>query len=641
MMLLALCLTFPCLAQETPFELRHAKDQVHWLYWSQDAVAQAKDGGRPIILSLGFEGCPGCETMSAESFSNAAIATLMNEQYTPLLVDADAWPEVAQQYAALAVELGIKPEYPLNLFLTPEMEPFAATGYLPPTAAPGDPPGWLDTLELVSEAWQADPEEAVRTAKSLTAELATRLDTASPPAKLSDDVRDAALTALKDSYDAEFGGFGMQWKTIPCLELSFLLRESVARKDTVLRRMVTQTIDRIAASPTYDPIAGGVFSGCVDRAWQVPNFEKRLSDNALFAALLVDVNLVTGDAKYRDLAEQTLTYIVNRLRRDDGALVDGQRGNLSLWGWSAAQARAVLGDDLGLPAEPVAPGPLKLTEEQRQKLLDSRAEAQQSAWLVDTRLASNGLTITAFAKAAQAWGEPSDAENAVKVGLSSRWIWPTDGTPADLDDYALLASSYVDLWEMAFVPEWLNEAQELVAQVEQKLGGDAAQAFYLRPVNAVGPPVRERRAVDGALPAGNAVMAKLLLRLSRLQEDHDQRARAEAVLQSFGQAAEADSVHHLTLLGAQRWLNPQLPGIAILGPAEDAGPLLAAARSIYLPERVIAWLDPAGEDADAIKQAASLFENRSAGETARAYVCSLTSCKRPVNTPEQLIGQLQ
>lgn len=631
-----------CPAQSTPFEERHSADQVKWLYWSAEAVRQAQDAGRPILVSIGFEGCPGCEQMSKESFTDPEIAGLMNERFACLLLDAEAWPDTAQQYAVLAQELGVKPVYPLNLFLTPDMQPFAATGYLPPAAEPGDPPGWLDTLEMLLADY--DPAQAAASAKALAAKLAARLDTAGQPAKLPDSLRDAAVEALREGYDAEYGGFGWQNKRVPVGELAFLLRESVAHDDSVLLRMVTQTVDTIAASPTYDQLEGGVFTGCLDRAWQYPNFEKRLSDNARFATLLVDLHLVTGDAKYRTLAELTLGYLADGLRRGDGALVEGQRGGIALWGWSAAQAKAVIGaaaDELGWPDEPAVPGPFFLDAGLRLKLLESRAEARQEASIPETRLASHGLAITAFARAAQAWGNPNDAENAVRIGLASRWIWPTDGPPADLADYALLAASYIDLWETAFVPKWLSEASDLVKQVEQKLGGEPGQAFYLRPVSPVGPPVRERRAVDLELPAGNAVMAEVLLRLGRLKDDLTLRKRAEEVLDAFAQPATADPQHHLTLLGAARYLNPELPGIAILGPPEHAGPLLAAARSLYLPERVFAWLDPSSDDAAEVQQAVALFANRSAGGTARVYICTLHSCLRPVTEPDRLITMLK
>ncbi len=491
--------------------------------------------------------------MSRESFSDAAIAGLMNDRFSCLLLDAEAWPDTAQQYAMLAQELGVKPVYPLNLFLTADLQPFAAVGYLPPAASPGEPPGWLDTLELLLADW--DPAQAGQTAKALAARLAARLDAATAPAALPDSLRDAAVEALREAYDPEYGGFGWQHKRVPCGELTFLLREAVARDDSVLLKMVTQTVDRIAASPTFDQLEGGVFTGCVDRAWQAPNLHKSLADNARFARLLVDLNLVTGNPRYRTLSELTLAYLADGLRRGDGALVEGQRGDLTVWGWSAEQARAVIGpaaDQLEWPAEPVVPGPFTLAAPARHKLLEARAEARQQALLPATRLASHGLAVTAFARAAQAWGDAEEAHNAVRLGLASRCIWPLDAPPADLDDYALLAASYLDLWETAFVPKWLDEAAELIAEAEAKLGGEPGQAFYLRPVSPVGPPVRERRAVDLDLPAGNAVMAEVLLRLSRLTEDHGLRNRAVAVLQAFGQTAKTDPLHHLSLLGAQR-----------------------------------------------------------------------------------------
>ncbi len=158
----------------TAFEQRHAGDRVAWRFWSPEAVDAARTADRPVLLSIGFEGCPGCEQMSQESFGDAAVAQIMNSRFTCLLLDAEDWPAAATQYAALAEALGVPPVYPLNLFLTPDLRPFAAVGYLPPEPT-STAPGWAATVARIAD--QYDPARANAAGQVLLADVAARLDT--------------------------------------------------------------------------------------------------------------------------------------------------------------------------------------------------------------------------------------------------------------------------------------------------------------------------------------------------------------------------------------------------------------------------------------------------------------------------------
>src|SRR5207249_11055685 len=86
----------------------------------------------------------------------------------------------------------------------------------------------------------------------------------------------------------------------------------------------TATLDGMALGGMYDLVGGGFHRYSVDERWLVPHFEKMLYDNALLAPAYLHGWLVTGNERYREVAEATLDYLVRELRLDDGGFASSQ-----------------------------------------------------------------------------------------------------------------------------------------------------------------------------------------------------------------------------------------------------------------------------------------------------------------------------
>src|SRR5690606_26472729 len=70
------------LATETsPYLQQHADNPVDWYPWGEEALAEAKRTGKPILLSVGYSACHWCHVMAHESFEDEATARLMNELF--------------------------------------------------------------------------------------------------------------------------------------------------------------------------------------------------------------------------------------------------------------------------------------------------------------------------------------------------------------------------------------------------------------------------------------------------------------------------------------------------------------------------------------------------------------------------------
>ena len=97
--------------------------------------------------------------------------------------------------------------------------------------------------------------------------------------------------------------------------LEFLLR----RGDDASLAMVVKTLDGMAAGGMYDLLGGGFHRYSVDDRWLVPHFEKMLYDNALLAPAYLHAWLVTGDERYRAIAESTIEYLLRELLLPEAA----------------------------------------------------------------------------------------------------------------------------------------------------------------------------------------------------------------------------------------------------------------------------------------------------------------------------------
>ena len=72
--------------------------------------------------------------MATESFSHPDCASILNESFVPVAVDKDERPDIDSIYMNYMQVFNATGGWPLNIFLTPELEPILGGSYWP---APG------------------------------------------------------------------------------------------------------------------------------------------------------------------------------------------------------------------------------------------------------------------------------------------------------------------------------------------------------------------------------------------------------------------------------------------------------------------------------------------------------------------------
>jgi uncharacterized protein YyaL (SSP411 family) len=627
------------LADETsPYLLQHADNPVHWHPWGEEAFERARAEDRPILLSIGYSACHWCHVMAHESFEDDETAELMNERFVNVKVDREERPDVDALYMDAVVALTGHGGWPMTVFLNPEGEPFFGGTYFPPEPRHGMP-AFRDVLTAVSDLYRERPSAAEGTARQLVDAIRASTQVRPSTDPLTESIPAEASRALRRQFDPDWGGFGGAPKFPQAPVLEFLLRRHLRGDDEALP-MVVRTLDAMAAGGMYDLLGGGFHRYSVDRQWLVPHFEKMLYDNALLASTYLHAWVVTGDERYRQVAEETLDYVVRELALPEGGLASAQDADTEgveglTFTWTPEE---------GVPEELLQPFEEgrsiirgELDEELRRRLWEVREQRPKPA-RDDKAIASwNGLALAALAEGGRRLDRPDLVDAARRV--AEFLLGPLSGgdgrlyrsyregrakTTGFLEDYADVARGLLELHVATGELRWLEKANRL-ARLAVELFADAEHGgFFRTPEGGERLIARQKAFDDSPTPSGNSMLAEVLLRLARLYGDAELERLAVGVFrlvapaltrapQAFGHALAALDLH----------FSPPRE-LAIVGPPDSE--IARAALSGFDPNAVVAF---GPGDGVPLLDGKELVDGNPA-----VYVCEHFACAAPVTSPE-------
>ena len=630
------------LANETsPYLLQHADNPVEWYPWGEEALERARREDKPILLSIGYAACHWCHVMAHESFEDDDTAALMNERFVNVKVDREERPDLDSLYMDAVVAMTGHGGWPMTVFLLPSGEPFLGGTYFPPEPRHGMP-AFRQLLVAVSDAYRERREDVGRQAGALV-EALQKAAAATPSADpLTQSLLGEATRTLKRQFDPEWGGFGGAPKFPPASVLEFLLRRHVRAADEDALEMVTRTLDGMAAGGMYDVLGGGFHRYSVDQRWLVPHFEKMLYDNALLAPAYLHGWLVTGEERYREVAEETLDYMLRELRLPEGGFASAQDADTEgveglTFTWT---------EDEGVPAELLQPFEHgrsiirgDLDEDLKRRLFQIR-ERRPKPLRDDKAIAAwNGLALAALAEAGRRLDRADFLEAARELAefllgplsdqdgrLHRSWRAGRARNPGYLEDYADVANGLYELHIATGELRWLLEANR-VARLAVELFADSEHGgFFLSAVDAEKLIARRKEFDDHPTPSGNSMLAYALLRLGRVWGDDELERQAAGVLRlirdtiprapsAFGHALSALDLY----LSAPREL-------AVIGAPDDE--VARAALTGFDPNSVVAF-GPSEEVPLLVGK--GFVDGRPA-----VYVCERFACRAPVTEPARL-----
>jgi len=665
----------------SPYLLQHAHNPVDWFPWGEEALARAREEGKPILLSIGYSACHWCHVMERESFEDEAIAELMNRHFVSIKVDREERPDLDDVYmaATLAMNQG-QGGWPMTVFLTPDQEPFFAGTYFPPEDRWGRP-GFSSVLKRIAELWEKDRDSVKEQGAQLAGYLRENAQ-AAPGGAVGEESLREAVEQLGREFDARWGGFGPAPKFPPSAGLSLLLRAHRRFGDERALEMARKTLDAMARGGMYDQVGGGFARYSTDVRWLVPHFEKMLYDNAQLARVYLEGFQATGDDFYRRIAAETLDYVLREMTDPAGGFYsatdadsEGEEGKFFVW--TPAEVGEALGPDDGelarrfcayyditekgnwegksIPNTPraldavarelgIGAGELERSlAEARARVYEARRKRVPPALDDKVLTAWNGLMISAFAEGFRVLGDERYFQAARRAAdflltalrgadgrLLRTWRAGRSHLDAYLEDYAFFAEALLDLYEAGGASRYLDEAAALAERIREDFAAEEG-GFFSTARGHEALIVRPREGHDGATPSANAAAAMALARLSYHLDRADLREDAVRAVRAWGKPIARQPRSFAKSLAVVDFLLEGPTELALVGAAGEAG-FDALRREVgrrYLPNRIIAHHDPASGEASA-----PLLRGKTlVGRRAALYVCRGYVCQRPLTDP--------
>lgn len=321
--------------EKSPYLIQHAYNPVEWYPWGEEAFARAEKENKPVLLSIGYSTCHWCHVMEKESFTDPAIALIMNKNFVCIKVDREERPDIDRIYISAVTALTGSAGWPLNVFLTPELKPFFGGTYFPGKSRFGIN-SWPDLLNKIAIAWK-DPVtygKIIGSADALTEVLGKNL---LPGRNItaSKQNRQAHLNKAFEYYlsvfDGKSGGFGKAPKFPSPSILNFLLAYSSLGEKTgnaasakKALQMAVFTLKAMARGGIYDQIGGGFHRYSTDEKWHIPHFEKMLYDNAQLITVYLESYQITSDDYFAKIAGETAGYVLRDMTSPQGGFYSAE-----------------------------------------------------------------------------------------------------------------------------------------------------------------------------------------------------------------------------------------------------------------------------------------------------------------------------
>ena len=583
---------------EPDLELPRQRLPITWYEWHEESFELADTLELPILLYITAPWCEPCHLMEDTTLSDPEVVLTINEDYIPIMVDADKRPDVDSRYN--------RGGWPTTAFLNPDGEVIESHNFLTKEQM-------IMALQRIKARFAGEETIAGPTIAARPGMLWA--DTEERPeavGELPPELVDTVVQTVLDAHDKERGGFGGAPKFHHADVLEFALAIGHRTGDPALLSLVHRSLQAMAEGRLYDDVAGGFFRYSTTADWTVPHYEKMLGDQAQLLSLYLRGYQATGRQGYLATARGILGYL-------ETTLWDRQRGYF--YGSQEADPEYYALDAQG-------------------------REACESPYVDKTIYTErNAAVASAYLLASAVLDDPRYADLAIRA-LEFIWIKCYEEglgmvhyfdnqphLPGLLVDQVSMAQAWLDAYEHFGREVYLQRAQTLMRFTDNALRDQDGRYFDTPAApEAVGRLRRREKPF-----CENVAAAESHLRLHRLTGREEYRHLAQQTLDALvpGYADLGIEAARFALVVDRFLRRPLL--VTVVGENEDPvrAELLRAARRAYAANKTVQAVDPVWEQA----RLARLGYPPEPAPV--AYVCLGTLCARPTADPNELLAQAQ
>jgi len=657
--------------ETSPYLLQHAHNPVDWRPWSQNALNEAKEQNKLVLVSIGYSSCHWCHVMEEETFENDSIAKLMNDNFVNIKVDREERPDVDQIYMTAVQLMKGDGGWPLNVITLPNGKPLYGGTYHTKEQ-------WKKVLTEISRLYKEDPEKAAKYS-DMVAEGIQEVNLIAP----SDDFtllnKEAIFKGIenwKPTWDSIWGGDIRSEKFMLPSNLDFLMDYALLTKDKVALQHVELTLDKMSLGGIYDHIGGGFFRYSTDSKWKVPHFEKMLYDNAQALSLYSKAYKVFKKPLYKDILLGTIDFLEREMKNPEGGYYaaldadsEGEEGKFYVW--KEDELKSILKNDFELFASyfniqenavwengnyvlhrltddtqfltenSILESELKvLKKEWKVKLMNARAKRVRPRTDDKILTSWNALLINGYVEAYTALGTSVLLDNAEhtlqfikKNGYSNNQLghsYKKDSKHIDafLEDYSLLANASLSLYSVSLNTEHLEFAQQLTQIAQEKFNDDQSGMYTYNEGDKL--IAKLIKTDDGVIPSSNAIMAQNLFKLGHIFYNQDDLKKAKTMISSMVAVSKENPFSYA------KWnsllLNTAYPFYEVAVVGKEADQITKGMSTIYMPNILLVG---STEESNL-----ALFEGRFAKDGTYIYVCRDNTCKLPVKKIQEALNIL-
>jgi uncharacterized protein YyaL (SSP411 family) len=255
----------------------------------------------------------------------------------------------------------------------------------------------------------------------------------------------------------------------------------------------------------------------------------------------------------------------------------------------------------------------------------------------------NALALKGFIDAYAAFGEEAYLKQAlINATYIEKNLLDNDGqlwrcyhdgklsTPGFLEDYALLSSAYIRLYEVSLDKRWLITAERLVRYAIHNFYDNAKGLFYYSSAKSEKLVVRRIEFSDNDLPSSNAVMSEVLHHLGVYFDNHEYSTKAAMMLSRASAQVNSRPENHTAWCYVAGIFSYGTHEVAIMG--KNARKINLDLQKNYLPHCIFMG--------ETNKENLPLLQNKMQANKTLIYVCTNKVCKLPVEETSLALQQL-